>query len=110
MGTSLPGQLREPELLSMLQYCLQKAPPTVQARTLGALQTLKSTDMIMKLARPCLTNPSPVVRLRAVEFFGMSKDPQREALMSLFAEKDPNEIVRAMAKALMPPPKDQPLR
>jgi hypothetical protein len=48
--------LREPELLSMLRYCLQQAPPAVRARTLGSMGRLTPTPLMLRLMGPSLVH------------------------------------------------------
>jgi hypothetical protein len=97
----LGGDLREAELLSMLRYCLQSADPIVRARTLGAMRQLTPTPLMLQLAGPCLAQSSSLVRARAVEILaGAAEGPPNRAL-ALLAEKDPDPLVRDMARTFM---------
>jgi hypothetical protein len=104
LGGKLAPSLREPELLAMLQYCLRQTPVTVRCRTLGAMGRLQLTDLMLRLIAPCSAHESPWVRARAVELLGTTGQARFRKILESFATGDGDELVREMARCVMPPP------
>jgi len=104
----LGTNLREAELLAMLRYCLQSADPVVRARTLGAMRHLTPTPLMLQLVGPCLVQSSSLVRARAVEVLASAAEGSPNRALTLLAEKDPDPLVRDMARAFLSKPKPKP--
>lgn len=103
LGEKVASNMREPELLAMLKYCLQEAPVPVRVRTLGAMRSLTLTALMVKLMAPCIGNSSPLVRARAAELLGLTGDPKYAPILAGIAEHDADGIVRSMARAFLTP-------
>lgn len=110
IGPNIASNPRKAELLSMLRFCLQEAPSTVKARTLGAMQTLKVEGIIAQLMQPCLEDPDPTVRARAADLIGMSPSYPNKGILQALAGDDPDPLVRAVASIYgqAPPPATAP--
>ena len=104
LGGKLAPSLREPELLAMLRHCLLETPVTVRCRTLGAMGRLKLTELMLRMIAPCTGHDSPWVRTRAVELLGTTGEGRFREILESFAGGDPDELVREMARRVMPPP------
>ena len=95
---ALTPYLREAQVQEMLRFCLQETVPPVRAATLMGLSGVKVTDKVVKLMAPCLADAEPVIRALAVDLLGRQDPARFRDILLSFAEKDPDELVRQMAR------------
>jgi len=99
-----PKQLAEavqaPMLLSMFRAILQDPNVPVRQEALAALQFCAVDGQIARQMEPAFTDPSPMVRLRAVEVIGSGRPPNYKTILERFAnDKDP--MVSMVARAML---------
>lgn len=99
LSRGVSANLRVPQLLAMVRYCLQEAPMEVRCRTLGAMRFVRLDDTLVGMVAPALQAESEFVRARAVEVLGRSNRRGNAPALQYAAENDPSELVRAMAEA-----------
>ncbi len=92
----------KPDALSLLRKALVNPSPVVRSEVLTGLEGLRLSEEILGPVSARLSDPSWLVRMRAIELIGQSRWETRGKALEHCAS-DSSEFVAAMARAFLPP-------